>query len=166
VKDKNKDADIRVGIGFDAHSFQDDRPLMLGGVHVPFGQGLRGHSDADVLVHAVMDALLGGAGLPDLGTQFPDTDERYGGISSMDLLSRVCGKLGALGFRPLQVDSVILAERPKLAPHIADMRKSLAAALDLPEEKVNVKATTTEGMGFTGRGEGIAVQAVALLLRE
>ena len=136
---------------------------MLGGVEIPFEKGLLGHSDADVLVHAVMDALLGAAGLGDIGGLFPDTDPAFAGISSLTLLDQVMDRLGAAGFRVGNVDATLLAQRPKLAPHIPQMRAKLAAHLGVDPARVNVKATTEEGLGFTGTGEGIAAHSVCLL---
>ena len=155
--------EIRVGHGFDAHRLAPGRALVLGGVPIPWDKGLEGHSDADVAVHALMDALLGAAGLGDIGGMFPDTDPQTQGISSMALLDQVVRRLEAEGFRPLNCDLTILAQRPKLAPYIEAMRKNLAQALGLDKTKVNVKATTTEGMGYEGRGEGISAHAVALI---
>jgi len=154
---------IRIGTGFDVHRLEAGRPLILGGVEIPFDKGLAGHSDADVLAHAVCDAILGAAALGDIGTHFPDSDARYAGADSLDLLRKVVAMAAGRGLVPHNVDTVVIAERPKLAPHVAEMRKRLAAALGLPEDSVGVKATTSEGLGFTGRGEGIAAQAVCTL---
>lgn len=154
---------IRIGTGFDVHRLEAGRPLILGGVEIPFDKGLAGHSDADVLAHAVCDAILGAAALGDIGTHFPDSDARYAGADSLDLLREVVAMAAGRGLVPHNVDTVVIAERPKLAPHVAEMRKRLAAALGLPEDSVGVKATTSEGLGFTGRGEGIAAQAVCTL---
>ena len=154
---------IRIGTGFDVHRLEAGRPLILGGVEIPFDKGLAGHSDADVLAHAVCDAILGAAALGDIGTHFPDSDARYAGADSLDLLREVVAIAAGRGLVPHNVDTVVIAERPKLAPHVAEMRKRLAAALGLPEDSVGVKATTSEGLGFTGRGEGIAAQAVCTL---
>lgn len=154
---------IRIGTGFDVHRIEAGRPLILGGVEIPFDKGLAGHSDADVLAHAVCDAILGAAALGDIGTHFPDSDARYAGADSLDLLREVVAMAAGRGLVPHNVDTVVIAERPKLAPHVAEMRKRLAAALGLPEDSVGVKATTSEGLGFTGRGEGIAAQAVCTL---
>ena len=151
----------RTGIGLDVHALVEGRPLILGGVHVPFERGLAGHSDADVLLHAISDALLGAAALGDIGLHFPDTDAQYEGADSADLARQVVALLAAEGWRPTNVDATVICERPKLAPHIPAMRENIAAALGLPVEAVGVKATTTEGLGFAGRGEGIAAQAVA-----
>lgn len=154
---------IRVGHGYDVHRLTEGRALILGGVTVPYTLGLLGHSDADVLTHAVMDALLGAAGLGDIGRHFPDTDEQYRGISSLLLLERVRRLLADAGWRVGNVDATVIAQRPKLAPFIAQMRQNLAAVLEISPDCVNVKATTEEGLGFTGCGEGIAAHAAALL---
>ena len=153
----------RVGFGYDVHQFVAGRPLMLGGVEVPHDRGLEGHSDADVLLHAISDALLGAAGLGDIGKHFPDTDPRYKGISSLLLLREVCRKLKEAGYTAQNLDAVIAAQEPKLAPYIARMNETIAAALDIPVSQVNVKATTTEHLGFVGRKEGIAAQAVVMI---
>ncbi len=153
----------RIGVGFDVHRFKTGRRLILGGVEIPFEKELTGHSDADVLAHAVCDAVLGAAGLGDIGTQFPDTDERYAGADSIELLRQVVAMSAERGLTPKNVDTVIIAERPKLAPYTDEIRKRLAGALGLEEEFVNVKATTSEGLGFTGRGEGMAAHAVCTL---
>ncbi|MBN2170601.1 MAG: 2-C-methyl-D-erythritol 2,4-cyclodiphosphate synthase [Candidatus Krumholzibacteriota bacterium] len=156
-------AAARTGIGYDVHRFDAARPLVLGGVVIPDADGLAGHSDADALAHAVMDALLGAAGLGDIGTHFPDTDPAYAGADSMDLLAEVLAKLRGAGLAPAHVDATIIAERPRLAPHVEAIRERLAAALGLPAGSVNVKATTHEGLGALGRGEGLAALAVATL---
>jgi 2-C-methyl-D-erythritol 2,4-cyclodiphosphate synthase len=154
---------MRVGIGFDVHRLVPDRRLVLGGVEIPFERGLAGHSDADVLVHAVMDALLGAAGEPDIGQKFPSDDPRYAGADSCGLLAEVAEMLSGAGFRVVNVDAVVACERPKLAPHVPAMRKRLGRILGLDAGRVSIKATTTEGLGCTGRGEGIAAWAVALV---
>ena len=154
---------MRVGMGYDVHKLTEGRDLILGGVKIPWEKGLLGHSDADVLIHAVMDALLGASALGDIGKHFPDTDPAYKGISSLKLLEYVMDLLEKNGFSVGNVDAVIIAQKPKMAPHIPQMRKNLAEAMRIPEARVNVKATTEEGLGFTGRGEGIASQAVCLL---
>ncbi len=151
----------RVGIGFDAHRFDPGRRLVLGGVEVPHDRGLRGHSDADVIVHAVMDALLGAAGCGDIGHHFPPTDPAYAGANSLVLLARVRDMIGHRGWQPVHVDVVVMAEVPRLAPHVPAMREAMAEVLGLSPESVNVKATTVEGMGAIGREEGIAAHAVA-----
>lgn len=154
---------MRVGMGYDVHKLTKDRDLILGGVKIPWEKGLLGHSDADVLIHAVMDALLGAAALGDIGKHFPDTDPAYKGISSVKLLSHVMELLKDSGFSVGNVDAVIIAQKPKMAPHIPQMKKNLAEAMGISENRVNIKATTEEGLGFTGREEGIASQAVCLL---
>ena len=156
---------FRVGLGYDAHRFAPGRALVLGGVRLREHDGLLGHSDADVLVHAVMDALLGAAGLEDIGHYFPDTDPAYAGADSMVLLEAVATLLADRGWRTVNVDAVVVCEEPRIAPHRAAMRARLAAALGVDVEAVGLRGTTTEGMGFTGRREGIAAQAVALVER-
>ena len=150
----------RVGFGFDLHPLVADRPLVLGGVTVPSDRGLGGHSDADVLAHAVGEALLGALALGDLGRHFPDTDPRYQGISSLELLRHVMQLIGAKGGRLVNVDATVLAEAPRLAPHLPAMARRLAEALGLPVDRVSVKAKSPEGLGLLGRGEGIAAMAV------
>ena len=157
---------IRTGLGIDTHAFAPGRPLILAGVRIPYEQGLAGHSDADVLAHAVIDALLGAAGEGDIGQHFPDTDERYAGADSLALLRTVMALLGEQGFAVRHVDATVVMERPKLAPHRAAMRASLAGVLGLAPAAVNVKATTGEGLGFVGRGEGVAALAVATIERD
>lgn len=154
---------MRIGQGYDVHKLVPDRKLILGGVEVPYEKGLLGHSDADVIVHAVMDALLGAAGLWDIGHAFPDDDPETEGISSLVLLERVRDMLARRGFQVVNVDGTIIAQRPKLSPHIPDMRNNMATVLGIEADRINLKATTEEGLGFTGSGEGIAAQAVALL---
>ena len=156
---------MRVGHGYDVHRLVEGRKLILGGVEIPWEKGLLGHSDADVLVHAVMDALLGAAGLWDIGHAFPDNDPAYAGIDSMLLLARVRDMLTEKGYTVGNVDATILAQRPKLASHIPQMRRNIAQVLGVEEDCVNVKATTEEGLGFTGSGEGMAAHAVALRVR-
>lgn len=156
---------LRVGIGYDAHRFAPDRALVLGGVRLRDHDGLMGHSDADVLVHAVMDALLGAAGLEDIGHYFPDTDPAFAGADSLALLAAVVVLLRDRGWETVNVDAVVICEEPRIAPHRARMRERLAAALGVDAEAVGIRGTTTEGMGFTGRREGIAAQAVALVER-
>ena len=151
----------RTGIAFDSHRFEAGRPLVLGGVEIEHDRGLAGHSDADVLTHAVIDALLGAAALGDLGQHFPDTDERWRDADSLELLRAVRGLLAEAGYAPVNVDSTVICEEPKLAPHRDAMRTRLAGALELEPADVSVKFTTNEGMGFVGRGEGIAALAVA-----
>jgi 2-C-methyl-D-erythritol 2,4-cyclodiphosphate synthase len=152
-----------IGQGFDAHRFAPDRRLVLGGLDIPHDQGLLAHSDGDVLLHALCDALLGAAGLGDIGHHFPDTDDAYAGIDSRILLRRVMASLGELGLTVHNADMTIIAQQPRLAPHLPAMRTILAADLGCAPARVNVKATTMERMGFTGRGEGIAASAVVLL---
>nr|WP_275962326.1 2-C-methyl-D-erythritol 2,4-cyclodiphosphate synthase [Pseudoflavonifractor capillosus] len=156
---------MRVGHGYDVHRLVSGRKLVLGGVEIPWEMGLLGHSDADVLVHAVMDALLGAAGLWDIGHAFPDNDPAYAGIDSMLLLAEVRDMLTEKGYTVGNVDATILAQRPKLAGHIPQMRRNIAQVLEVEEDCINVKATTEEGLGFTGSGEGMAAHAVALLER-
>ncbi len=154
---------MRIGHGYDVHRLTEGRKLVLGGVEIPFEKGLDGHSDADVLIHAVMDALLGAAAMPDIGNLFPDKDPAYAGISSMKLLAEVKDRLMQAGWQIGNVDVTMLAQRPKLAPYISSMRRNLAHCLAIDVGQVNVKATTEEGLGFTGTGEGMACHAVCLL---
>ena len=156
---------MRIGHGYDVHRLTEGRRLILGGVEIPWEKGLLGHSDADVLTHAVMDALLGAAGLGDIGRHFPDSDPAYAGADSLALLDHVVSLLRARGWRAANVDATILAQRPKLAGHIPQMRRNIAQVLEVEEDCINVKATTEEGLGFTGSGEGMAAHAVALLVR-
>ena len=157
--------DLRIGHGYDVHKLTVGRKLILGGVEIPWEKGLLGHSDADVLAHAVMDALLGAAGLGDIGRHFPDTDPAYAGADSLKLLSHVAALLGEKGWSVGNVDATILAQRPKLASFIPQMRERMAQAMGIEPEQVNVKATTEEGLGFTGTGQGMAAHAVALIKR-
>lgn len=154
---------MRIGQGFDAHALVAGRRLVIGGVEIPYEKGLAGHSDADVLIHAVCDALLGAAGLGDIGSHFPDTDARYRNIDSRKLLFEVRQLLRNRNFHVINVDATIIAQAPRMAPHIPAMRAHLAADLGIAPEAVNVKAKSTEKLGFVGRGEGIAAEAVALL---
>ncbi len=154
---------MRIGHGYDAHCLTEGRKLVLGGVEIPYGRGLDGHSDADVAAHAVMDALLGAAALGDIGRHFPPSDESLRGISSMELCRRTAALLSDAGWRIGNIDATIIAQAPKLAPHVEEMRKNLAAALGCDVSRVSVKATTEEHMGFTGRGEGIAAHAVCII---
>jgi 2-C-methyl-D-erythritol 2,4-cyclodiphosphate synthase len=154
---------MRVGLGYDAHRLVAGRPLILGGVEIPYIQGLLGHSDADVLSHAIGDALLGAAGAGDLGTHFPDKDPAYKDISSLILLERIMAVVRKRGFQPVNVDATIVAQQPRLAPHIPEMQAKLANILGLTASDVSVKATSTEHMGFVGRGEGMAAYAVVLV---
>ena len=153
----------RLGLGYDVHRLTEGRPLVLGGVTIPYERGLLGHSDADVLLHALMDALLGAAALGDIGRLFPDSDERYRGADSRVLLREVADLLERSGFSVGNVDVTLIAQRPKIAPYVPRMRENIAADLKLPLEAVSVKATTEEGLGFTGSGEGMAAQAAATL---
>lgn len=154
---------MRIGMGYDVHRLKAGCPLILGGVPIPFARGLAGHSDADVLTHAIMDALLGALGEGDIGQHFPDTDPSLKGISSQLLLKRVMGLVSQKGYGVVNVDAVIIAQAPPLAPHYGAMEKKLAPLLGIDAAGINIKATTTEDLGFTGRGEGIAAQAVVLL---
>ena len=154
---------MRIGIGYDVHRLVEGRKLILGGVEIPYEKGLLGHSDADVLVHAVMDALLGAAALGDIGQHFPDNDPEYKGISSILLLQKVGGLLKKNGYRVVNIDSIVIAQRPKLLPYRPQMAENMAKALGIPVGCVSVKATTEEGMGFTGTGDGMASQSVVLL---
>ena len=156
---------IRVGIGYDSHRLVEGRKLILGLVEIPFERGLAGHSDGDVLSHAIADALLGAAGLGDMGCHFPDTDPAFRGASSTLFLSKVLDLLAGRGYRPASVDTVVILERPRLAPHQQAIRSALAAALRLAPENVNIKAKTAEGLGEIGRGEAAAAQAVAVIER-
>ena len=158
-----EETDYRVGNGFDVHKLVPGRPLILGGVKFDYELGLDGHSDADVLVHAVMDALLGAARLQDIGVHFPDTDPKWKGANSLHLAQAVAGLLRDKGFEIVNVDALVIAQRPKMSPYFEEMARNIAAALNVAPEKVSVKATTTEKLGFTGRGEGIASSASALL---
>jgi 2-C-methyl-D-erythritol 2,4-cyclodiphosphate synthase len=154
---------MRIGQGFDVHALQAGRRLIIGGVEIPYPRGLAGHSDADVLLHAICDALLGAAALGDIGTHFPDTDARYRGADSRALLRSTCQLLAANGWRVVNIDATIIAQEPRMAPYIAAMVANIAADLDIEPKAVSVKAKTTERLGFTGRGEGIAAEAVALI---
>lgn len=156
---------LRVGHGYDVHRLTEDRALILGGVEIPWKQGLLGHSDADVLLHAVMDALTGASRLGDIGKLFPDTDPAYAGISSLKLLEEVGRLMAERGFAVVNIDATLLAQAPKIAPYRARMVENIAGALGIESERVNVKATTEEGLGFTGDGSGMAAHAVALVER-
>lgn len=157
---------MRIGMGYDVHRLEEGRRLVLGGVDIPYPRGLVGHSDADVLVHAICDALLGAASLGDIGKHFPDTAEKYKNIDSLLLLQEVKRKLQERGFKVANIDSTVVAQQPKLAPYIDDMRDNIARTLGIAADLVNVKATTTEHLGFEGRGEGISAQAVALIFEQ
>ena len=159
-------SDIRIGHGYDVHRLEPGRRLVLGGVEIPWEKGLLGHSDADVLLHAVMDALLGAAAMGDIGRHFPDTDPAYAGADSMQLLRRVREMLRGAGYGISNVDCTVIAQAPKLLPYIQEMQEKLAAGCGIPRDRVNVKATTEEQLGFTGRGEGIAAHAVVLITKD
>ena len=154
---------MRIGMGYDVHKLTENRKLILGGVDIPYEKGLLGHSDADVLIHAIMDAILGAAALGDIGKHFPDTDPAYEGISSIKLMEHVAGLLRENGFEIGNIDATVIAQRPKLAAYIPQMRQNMADALGIEVSQINVKATTEEGLGFTGAGQGIASQAICLL---
>ena len=154
---------MRIGTGYDVHRLVEGRNLVLGGVLIPYEKGLLGHSDADVLLHAIMDALLGAAALGDIGRHFPDTDPKWEGASSLSLLKHVFSLLDAAGYSIINIDATIIAQRPKLAPYLQEMKEQIAQVLCLRDSQLNLKATTEEGLGFTGRGEGIAAKAVCLL---
>lgn len=156
---------MRIGMGYDVHKLVEGRKLILGGVEIPHEKGLLGHSDADVLLHAVMDAMLGAAALGDIGKHFPDTDPEFEGISSLKLLKRAAATVRKNGYTVGNIDATIIAQRPKMAPYIEQMRHNIAKALGTDVENINVKATTEEGLGFTGSGEGISANAVCLLER-
>ena len=158
-------SDLRVGLGIDAHALAEGVPLVLGGVALEHPRGLAGHSDGDVLAHALVDAVLGAAGLGDIGSLFPSGDERWHGANSLDLLREAYGQVTAAGWVLVNADCVLIGEEPRIAPHRDEMRARLAAALGVEVERVNVRATTTDRLGFTGRGEGLAAEAVALLER-
>ena len=156
---------FRIGQGYDVHRLTEGRKLILGGVQIEYEKGLLGHSDADVLTHAIMDALLGAAALGDIGKMFPDTDEKWHGADSLELARAVSDRLACAGYRIINIDSTVIVQKPKLSPHIDDMRRNIAEALGIDSECVSVKATTEEKLGFTGSGEGIAAHAVALIER-
>jgi 2-C-methyl-D-erythritol 2,4-cyclodiphosphate synthase len=157
---------LRIGIGYDAHRLVEGRSLIIGGVNIPFGKGLEGHSDADVLAHAVTDAMLGASAMGDIGMHFPDTDPAYAGADSIKLLEEAGKKLRGAGYAVINIDCTIIAQQPRMAGHIPLMRQNIARALGLDTSRVSIKATTTEGMGFSGRGEGIAAQAAVLIAEE
>ena len=156
---------MRVGLGYDVHKLVDGRKLIIGGVDIPHEKGLLGHSDADVLVHAVMDSILGALGLGDIGKHFPDTDEKYKGADSIKLLEFVYNLIDEKGYAIGNIDCTIIAQSPKMAPHISNMRENMAKALNTSTDNINVKATTEEGLGFTGAKEGIAAQSICLLVK-
>ena len=157
---------MRIGMGYDVHKLVEDRDLILGGVKIPYSLGLLGHSDADVLLHAIMDSLLGAAALGDIGKHFPDSDDRYKGISSIELLKHVGSLLKENNWLIENIDSTIIAQKPKMAPHIENMRKNISEALNIDIGQINVKATTEEGLGFTGEGKGISSQSICLLTKK
>ena len=157
---------MRIGMGYDVHKLVEDRDLILGGVKIPYSLGLLGHSDADVLLHAIMDSLLGAAALGDIGKHFPDSDHRYKGISSIELLKHVGSLLKENNWLIENIDSTIIAQKPKMAPHIENMRKNISEALNINIDQINVKATTEEGLGFTGEGKGIYSQSICLLTKK
>ena len=156
---------MRIGMGYDVHKLVENRDLILGGVKIPYDLGLLGHSDADVLLHSIMDALLGASALGDIGKHFPDTDENYKGISSIELLKHVGNLLAKHNYKIGNIDSTIIAQKPKMAPHIPTMRKNIADSLNIDIDQINIKATTEEGLGFTGEGLGISSQAICLLYK-
>ena len=157
---------MRIGMGYDVHKLVEDRDLILGGVKIPYSLGLLGHSDADVLLHAIMDSLLGAAALGDIGKHFPDSDHRYKGISSIELLKHVGSLLKENNWLIENIDSTIIAQKPKMAPHIENMRKNISEALNIDIGQINVKSTTEEGLGFTGEGKGISSQSICLLTKK
>lgn len=156
---------MRIGIGYDVHKLVDGRKLILGGVHIPYEKGLLGHSDADVLIHAIMDSILGAAALGDIGKHFPDTREEYKGIDSLELLKEVNKLIKEKGFKIVNIDSIIIAQSPKMAPYIETMIENISNILEIHRDQINVKATTEEGLGFTGRKEGIAAQSICMISR-
>lgn len=156
---------MRIGMGYDVHKLVPERKLILGGVNIPYKLGLLGHSDADVLLHAIMDSLLGAAALGDIGKHFPDTDDRFKGISSIELLKEVGKLISEKGYKVGNIDATIIAQKPKMAPHIPLMRENIASALNIDLEQINVKATTEEGLGFTGEEKGISSQSICLLTK-
>lgn len=154
---------MRIGMGYDVHKLVEDRPLIIGGVNIPFDKGLLGHSDADVLAHAIMDSILGAAGLGDIGKHFPDTDEQYKGADSLKLMERVAQLVDEENMLIGNIDATIIAQRPKMLSHIENMRENIAKALSIDVKQINIKATTEEGLGFTGEGLGISAQSICLL---
>ncbi|HZJ83099.1 MAG TPA: 2-C-methyl-D-erythritol 2,4-cyclodiphosphate synthase [Clostridia bacterium] len=155
---------MRVGIGYDVHRLVADRSLIIGGVNIPFDKGLLGHSDADVLAHSIMDSLLGAMGMGDIGRHFPDTNEEFKGISSIELLGQVANIVKREGYTIKNLDSIIMAQRPKMAPYIDKMKMNISVALQMEPQYINIKATTTEGLGFIGEGQGMAAKTVALII--
>lgn len=158
--------DMRIGMGYDVHKLVEDRKLIIGGIEIPHINGLLGHSDADVLIHAIMDSLLGAAALGDIGKHFPDTNPKYKGISSLLLLREVRELLAEEGYKVVNIDATIIAQKPKMAPHIPSMIKKIANALKIDENRINIKATTEEGLGFTGSCEGISSQSICLITKK
>lgn len=156
---------MRIGMGYDVHRLVEGRDLVMGGVKIPFEKGLLGHSDADVLVHAIMDALIGAMALGDIGKHFPDTDAQYSGISSLKLLGHVRELIRREGHGIVNIDATIIAQKPKMMPYIEQMRENIAGVLEIEKNQINVKATTEEGLGFTGEGQGISAQAICLLTK-
>jgi len=154
---------MRIGLGYDVHKLVFERDLILGGVKIDYDKGLLGHSDADVLLHAIMDSLLGAAALGDIGIHFPDSSPKYKGISSLKLLKEVGQMIGEAGFHVGNIDATIIAQNPKMSPHIKNMRENICSSLNITMDKINIKATTEEGLGFTGRGEGISAESICLL---
>lgn len=154
---------MRIGLGYDVHKLVEGRPLIIGGVNIPYEKGLLGHSDADVLIHAIMDAMLGALALGDIGKHFPDTDEKYKGADSMKLLECVNDLINEKGYKINNIDSIIIAQSPKMAPHIEQMRKNIANVLNTEIDNISVKATTEEGLGFTGTKQGISAQSICLM---
>ncbi|QUH19844.1 2-C-methyl-D-erythritol 2,4-cyclodiphosphate synthase [Alkaliphilus sp. B6464] len=157
---------MRVGIGYDVHKLVADRKLIIGGVDIPYEKGLLGHSDADVLLHAIKDAILGAAALGDIGKHFPDTDDKYKGANSLDLLREVAILIDSKGYVVNNLDAIIIAQKPKMAPYIEEMRNNIALALNIEVDRVNIKATTTEGLGFVGVGDGIAANSIASIIKK
>lgn len=157
---------MRIGMGYDVHRLVENRKLILGGVEINYEKGLLGHSDADVLLHAIMDSLLGAAALGDIGSHFPDSDPAYKGISSLELLIKVSTLIGKKGYHIENIDATIIAQKPKMSPHIYNMRENISKALNIAIDQINIKATTEEGLGFTGNGEGISAQSIALISKK
>ena len=154
---------MRIGLGYDVHKLVTERKLILGGVEINYDKGLLGHSDADVLVHAIIDSLLGAAALGDIGTHFPDSDSTYKGVSSLELLKKVADIIDKAGFQVGNIDATIIAQNPKMAPHIKNMRENICSSLNITIDQINIKATTEEGLGFTGRGEGISSESICII---
>ncbi|MFW5647673.1 MAG: 2-C-methyl-D-erythritol 2,4-cyclodiphosphate synthase [Candidatus Alkaliphilus sp. MAG34] len=157
---------MRVGIGYDVHSLVEGRKLIIGGINIPYKKGLLGHSDGDVLLHAIKDSILGAAALGDIGKHFPDTDERYKGANSLELLKQVGIMINSKGYLINNLDTIIIAQEPKMAPYIEEMKNNIASALNIEVDNVNIKATTTEGLGFVGSGEGIAAKSIVSIIKK